>query len=67
MLHLTDRTLRTLQLTRDMIEDHLKILEAIRNKRPLEGEQVMERHLTRYIIDEKIVKKNIRNILKLEE
>ena len=39
-----------------MIEDHLKILEAIRNKRPLEGEQVMERHLTRYIIDEKIVK-----------
>ena len=52
MLHFDRlRTLRT-----KAVEDHLKILEAIRNKRPLEGEQVMERHLTRYIIDEKIVK-----------
>lgn len=67
MLHFDRlRTLRTKAVDqRYVIEDHLKILEAIRNKRPLEGEQVMERHLTRYIIDEKIVKENIRNILKL--
>ena len=58
MLHFDRlRTLRTKAVDqRYVIEDHLKILEAIRNKRPLEGEQVMERHLTRYIIDEKIVK-----------
>lgn len=58
MLHFDRlRTLRTKAVDqRYVIEDHLKILKAIRNKRPVEGEQVMERHLTRYIIDEKIVK-----------
>ena len=57
MLHFDRlRTLRTKAVDQQyVIEDHIKILDAIRNKDPFEGERAMERHLTRYVIDEKIV------------
>ena len=57
MLHFDRlRTLRTKAVDQQyVIEDHIKILEAIRNKNALEGELAMEQHLTRHMIDEKIV------------
>ena len=57
MLHFDRlRTLRTKAVDQQyVIGDHIKILEAIQNKDPFEGERAMERHLTRYVIDEKIV------------
>ncbi len=57
MLHFDRlRALRTKAIDqRYVIADHLEILEAIKNKKPSEGEAIMERHLTRHIIDEKIV------------
>ena len=57
MLHFDRlRALRTKAIDQQyVIADHLKILEAIKNKKPMDGEMAMERHLTRHIIDEKIV------------
>ena len=57
MLHFDRlRALRTKAIDQQyVIADHLEILEAIKNKKPMDGEMAMERHLTRHIIDEKIV------------
>lgn len=52
------RTLRTKTAVdhKYVLEDHMALLDAIRLHDPEKGEEIMERHLTRHKIDEKIVR-----------
>ena len=51
------RTLRTKTVDNQyVVDDHMAILDAIRMKDPDKGEYAMDRHLTRHVIDEEIVR-----------
>ena len=51
------RTLRTKTVDNQyVIDDHMEILDAIRMKDPEKGEKMIERHLTRHVIDEEMVR-----------
>lgn len=42
---------------RSLVEDHQKILEAVRGKNPSEARKLMEKHLNRYKVDEEEVRR----------
>lgn len=42
---------------RSLVEDHQKILEAVRHKNPSEARKLMEKHLNRYKVDEEEVRR----------
>lgn len=51
------RTLRTKTIDHQyVVDDHLALLNAIRMRDVQAGEETMERHLTRHVIDEEIVR-----------
>ena len=63
--------LRTLRIktvdNQYIVDDHMEILDAIRMKDPDKGEKMVERHLTRHVIDENIVRNKYPKYFKEKE